>query len=156
MVVGRVQRFRKRRWPRWRTRTSHASRCRSSGNPGALLAEWCGEQDLPTGLGAEDIDEYSEIYAEWVWQYWMSTGDRVLLQELYPVLVKLSGYVHDAVDRSTGLVTGLQTTESSYPYRVATRLNILGANVFRRTADVAQVLGRPSVEVTRSADARRR
>jgi len=103
----------------------------------------------PTGLGAEDIDEYSEIYAEWVWQYWMYTGDRLLLQEVYPVLVKLSGYVHGAVDPSTGLVTGLQTTESSYPYRVATRLNILGANLFRRTADVAQVLGRPSVEVTR-------
>ena len=103
----------------------------------------------PTGLGAEDIDEYSEIYAEWVWQYWMCTGDRLLLQEVYPVLVKLSGYVHGAVDRSRGLVTGLQTTESSYPYRVATRLNILGANVFRRTADVAEILGRPSVEVTR-------
>jgi len=103
----------------------------------------------PTGLGAEDIDEYSEIYAEWVWQYWMNTGDRLLLHEVYPVLVKLSGYVHGAIDRTMGLVTALQTTEASYPYRVATRLNILGANVFGRTADVAEVLGRPSVEVTR-------
>ena len=103
----------------------------------------------PTGLGAEDIDEYSEIYAEWVWQYWMYTGDLLLLEEVYPVLVKLCGYVHGAVDRATGLVSGLQKTESSYPYRVATRLNILGANVFGRTADVAQVLGRPSVEITR-------
>jgi alpha-L-rhamnosidase len=103
----------------------------------------------PTGLGAEDIDESCEIYAEWVWQYWLHTGDRPLLQEVYPVLVKLSGYVHGAVDRSTGLVTGLQTSEASYPYRVATRLNILGANVFRRTADVAEALGRPSSEVTR-------
>ena len=64
------------------------------------------------------------------------------------MLVKLSGYVHGAVDRSTGLVTGLQTSETSYPYRVATRLNILGANVFRRTADVAEALGRPASEVT--------
>ena len=103
----------------------------------------------PTGLGAEDIDEFSEIYAEWAWQYWLHTGDRPLLHEVYPVLVKLSGYVHGAVDRSTGLVTGLQTSESSYPYRVATRLNILGANVFRRTADVAEALGRPAAEVNR-------
>ncbi len=103
----------------------------------------------PTGLGAEDIDEYSEIYAEWVWQYWMHTGDRLLLQEVYPVLMKLTGYVEGVVDRSTGLVTGLQTSEASYPYRVATRLNILGANVFGRTADVAEALGRPSAEVTR-------
>jgi len=106
----------------------------------------------PTGLGAEDIDESSEIYAEWVWQYWLHTGDRPLLEEVYPVLVKLSGYVHGAVDRSTGLVTGLQTSEASYPYRVATRLNILGANVFRRTADVAQALGRPSSEISRQRD----
>ena len=101
----------------------------------------------PTGLGAEDIDESCEIYAEWVWQYWLHTGDRVLLHDVYPVLVKLSGYVHGAVDTATGLVTGLQTSEASYPYRVATRLNILGANVFRRTADVAQALNRPSSEV---------
>jgi len=103
----------------------------------------------PTGLGAEDIDEFSEIYAEWVWQYWLHTGDRLLLQEVYPVLVKLSGYVNGAVSRSTGLVTGLQTSEASYPYRVATRLNILGANVFRRTADVGVALGRPHSEVNR-------
>jgi alpha-L-rhamnosidase len=103
----------------------------------------------PTGLGAEDIDEYSEIYAEWVWQYWLNTGDRILLDEVYPVLVKLAGYVHGAVDAQTGLVKGLQSTEPSYPYAVATRLNILGANVFRRTADVAQALGRPPSEATR-------
>jgi alpha-L-rhamnosidase len=103
----------------------------------------------PTGLGAEDIDEFAEIYAEWVWQYWLNTGDRPLLREVYPVLVKLSGYVAGAIDPSTGLVRGLQSTERSYPYRVATRVNILGANVFRRTADVADALGRPSAEVTR-------
>ncbi len=103
----------------------------------------------PTGLGAQDIDESSEIYAEWVWRYWLHTGDRPLLNEVYPVLLRLSDYVHGAVDRSTGLVTGLQTSEASYPYRVATRLNILGANVFGRTADVADALGRPSPEIRR-------
>ncbi|MGD0380497.1 MAG: family 78 glycoside hydrolase catalytic domain [Acidimicrobiales bacterium] len=109
----------------------------------------------PTGLGAEDIDEYSEIYAEWVWQYWLNTGDRILLDEVYPVLVKLAGYVHDAVDPQTGLVKGLPSTEPSYPYAVATRLNILGANVFRRTADVAEALGRPPSEVTRQRQRQR-
>jgi len=101
----------------------------------------------PTGLGAEDIDEYCEIYAEWVWQYWMYTGDRPLLEALYPVLVKLTGYVADALDPTTGLVTALQSQELSYPYLVATRINVLGANVFGRTADAAQALGRPAGEV---------
>ncbi|HLI73620.1 MAG TPA: family 78 glycoside hydrolase catalytic domain, partial [Acidimicrobiales bacterium] len=103
----------------------------------------------PTGLGAQDIDESAEVYAEWVWRYWLHTGDTVLLRAVYPVLVKLSGYVNRAVDSSTGLVTRLQTSEASYPYPVATRVNVLGANVFGRTADVAQVLGRPSSEVAR-------
>ena len=56
----------------------------------------------PTGLGAEDINEFSEIYAEWVWQYWLHTGDRPLLDEVYPVLVKLAGYVHRAVGQFHG------------------------------------------------------
>ncbi len=38
----------------------------------------------PTGLGAEDINEYTEIYPEWVWQYWMHTGDRALLARGVP------------------------------------------------------------------------
>ena len=103
----------------------------------------------PTGIGAQDIDEFAEVYAEWVWRYWLYTGDRLLLGEVYPVLVKLSEYVNRAVDPSTGLVTRLQTSETSYPYPVATRVNILGANVFRRTADAALALGRPSSEVAR-------
>ena len=103
----------------------------------------------PTGLGAEDIDEYCEIYAEWVWQYWLYTGDRPLLEEVYPVLVKLTGYVDGAIDPTSGLVTALQSQELSYPYLVATRLNVLGANVFGRTADVAEALGRPASEVSR-------
>jgi alpha-L-rhamnosidase len=89
------------------------------------------------------------VYAEWVWRYWLHTGDRVLLGEVYPVLVKLSEYVNRAVDPSTGLVTRLQTSAASYPYPVATRVNILGANVFRRSADAALALGRPSSEVAR-------
>ena len=45
--------------------------------PGSLLGDdGVDQQDLPTGLGAEDINEYTEIYPEWVWQYWMRTGDR--------------------------------------------------------------------------------
>ncbi len=52
----------------------------------------------PTGLGALDIDEFSEIYPEWVWQYWMNTGDRTLLAAVYPIVVNLAGYVA-AADR---------------------------------------------------------
>ncbi len=102
----------------------------------------------PTGLGAEDINEYTEIYPEWVWQYWMRTGDRALLQAVYPVLVNIAGYVQGSIDSSTGLLDDLLSTDTYYTYPIVTRINVLGANVFRRTADAAGALGRPAGEVS--------
>jgi alpha-L-rhamnosidase len=103
----------------------------------------------PTGLGALDINESTEIYTEWAWQYWMYTGDRGLLAMVYTVLTRISDYVQQSVSNRTGLVTALPATNVYYSYPVVTRLNVLGVNVFRRTADVAEVLGRPSAEVAR-------
>ncbi len=101
----------------------------------------------PTGLGALDINESTEVYPEWVWQYWMNTGDRALLSMVYAVLVRIADYVQRSVSPHTGLVTSLPATNVYYLYPVVTRLNVLGANVFRRTADVAEALGRPGDEV---------
>ncbi len=100
----------------------------------------------PTGLGALDINESTEIYPEWVWQYWMHTGDRELLDHLYPVVARISDYVHRAVDPRSGLVTDLPATNVYYLLPVVTRLNVLGANVFRRAAGMAEALGRPDSE----------
>ena len=105
----------------------------------------------PTGLGALDIDEFTEIYPEWVWQYWMNTGDRTLLEAVYPVVVNLSNYVAAAIDPATGLVTNLPATNVSYGYPVATRLNILGVNVFRRAGEIATILNRPAAEAAQQA-----
>ena len=104
----------------------------------------------PTSLGAEDIDEYTEIYPEWVWQYWLQTGDATLLDAVYPTLTGVADYVARAVDGSSGLVTRLPSTSPiSDAYPVLTRVNVLGANVFARAADVAAVLRRPMAEVDR-------
>jgi len=101
----------------------------------------------PTGLGALDINEFSEIYPEWVWQYWMNTGDRTLLAAVYPTVTNLANYVAAAIDPATGLVAHLPATNVYYPYPVVTRLNVLGVNVFRRAAQIAAALGRPAGEV---------
>lgn len=104
----------------------------------------------PTGLGAEDINEYTEIYPEWVWQYWMNTGDITVLGAVYPVLKNVAEYVNRAIVSSTGLVTRLPSTEvPDYAFPVATRINVLAYNVFRRVADIATVLGRPKSEVSK-------
>ncbi len=102
----------------------------------------------PTGLGALDINEFSEIYPEWVWQYWMNTGDRALLAAVYPTVLHLADYVAAAIDPGTGLVTNLPATNVYYTYPVVTRLNVLGVNVFRRAAQIAAALNQPASDVT--------
>jgi alpha-L-rhamnosidase len=63
------------------------------------------------------------------------------------VLVNIAGYVETSVDPSTQLVDDLLATSIYYSYPIVTHINVLGVNVFRRLADVATVLGRPSAEV---------
>jgi alpha-L-rhamnosidase len=106
----------------------------------------------PTSLGALDINEFTEIYPEWVWQYWAHTGDQQLLLAVYPALSRLADYVHRSVDAHTGLVTSLPATNVYYSYPVVTRLNVLGVNVFRRVADIAAVLHRPPAEISAQRD----
>ena len=106
----------------------------------------------PTGLGALDINEFSEIYPEWVWQYWLATGDRSLLEAVYPTIANLSDYVQSAVAPSTGLVTSLPATNIYYAFPVVTRLNVLGADVFRRAGDIAAALGQPAADIARQRD----
>ena len=102
----------------------------------------------PTGLGAGDINEYTEIYPEWVWQYWLNTGDTELLQMVFHVIAGVSDYVYRSIDRSTGLVKRLPSTEyTTYGFPVVTRINVLGANVFRRVAEIATILKRPKSEI---------
>lgn len=101
----------------------------------------------PTGIGALDINEFTEIYPEWAWQYWLHTGDRPLLSSIYPVLVALAGYVFASISPATGLVDNLPATNIYYSFPVVTRLNVLAVNVFRRVGDLAEALGRPPAEV---------
>ena len=108
----------------------------------------------PTGLGALDINEFTEIYPEWVWQYWMHTGDRALLAQVYPVLLNLSDYVER--DRSTGRPGSSRACRSTniyYDFPIVTRINVLGvervpAGRRRRRARSAG----PQREVTRQRD----
>ena len=106
----------------------------------------------PTGLGAQDINEFTEIYPEWVWQYWLATGDRTLLEAVYPTIANVADYVQNAIAPSTGLVTSLPATNVYYAFPVVTRLNVLGTDVFRRAGDIAAALDRPADEVARQRD----
>jgi alpha-L-rhamnosidase len=103
----------------------------------------------PTGLDALDINEFTEIYPEWVWQYWLHTGDRSLLEVVYPAVANVADYVDRAINPSTGLVTSLPATNIYYSFPVVTRLNVLGVDVLQRAGDIAAALQRPADEVAR-------
>jgi alpha-L-rhamnosidase len=117
----------------------------------------------PSGQGARDIPDFTEIYPEWVWQYYLHTGDRGLLAQVYPVVVNLAGYVAHAIDPSTGLVVNLPGGSGGYLYGVVdnppdmrygydmattarTTVNLLAVDVFQRVAQIAGVLSRPGSE----------
>ena len=108
----------------------------------------------PTALGALDIPEFTEIYPEWVWQYWIHTGDRAFLTEVYPVVSRVSDFIHRAINSRTGLVTDLQGTSNFPLYSTDTVLNVLAANVFQRVGDMATALGRPASESATQAQRR--
>ena len=76
----------------------------------------------PTALGAQEIPQGTAYYPEWVWQYWIHTGDRALLTMVYPVVVKVSDFFWRNIG-SNGLVGRSPvppTSLSSQPTRNST------------------------------------
>jgi alpha-L-rhamnosidase len=99
----------------------------------------------PTSLGAQQIPSGTELYPDWVWQYWMQTGDRVALARLYPVSAKVAAYVWRYVD-GRGLVTNIAGASDGFQYPTDTAINLLAVNLFREVAGMAEALGRPPSE----------
>ncbi len=102
----------------------------------------------PTALGAQEIPQGTAYYPEWVWQYWIHTGDRALLAELYPVVVKVSDFFWNNVG-ANGLVGTIPGPTDVPQFPTDTQLNLLADNVFNRVADIADALGRPAAEVAK-------
>jgi alpha-L-rhamnosidase len=120
----------------------------------------------PNGDGKRDIPDYTELFVDWVWRYYEVTGDRDLLAQAYPSIRATAEYVlrHIPADGPTaGLVTNLSGGSGAYRYGIVdwpapgrfgydmdaaarTVINALGVEVLRRTADMAEVLGRPDTE----------
>ncbi|MEV6109358.1 family 78 glycoside hydrolase catalytic domain [Streptomyces sp. NPDC051940] len=120
----------------------------------------------PNGDGKRDIPDYTEMFVDWVWRYYTVTGDRELLAEAYQSIRATAEYVlrHIPADGPTaGLVTNLTGGSGAYRYGIVdwpepgrfgydmdtaarTVINALGVDVLRRTADMAQELGRPAAE----------
>jgi alpha-L-rhamnosidase len=104
----------------------------------------------PTALGAQQIAYFTAIYPEWVWNYWLHTGDRALLESLYPVIARVAEFMHASVVPGTGLITGIPTASDVPINPTDTLLNLLALNVFGRVAQAGAALGRPAGVVIRA------
>lgn len=120
-----------------------------------------------SGEGKRDIPDFTEIFPEWVWQYWMTTADLALIRQVQPVVANVADYVSQYIDPATGLVTNLAGGSDEYLYglvdwpptmrygydmntAVRTTVNALAVNVFRRAAALSRIVNGPA-----SADAAR-
>ena len=95
----------------------------------------------PTGIGPGNIPEGTEMYPDWVWQYWQRTGDRATLATLLPVVENVSDLLWRNVDQSDGLVTNYTGT-SGAEYPTDMLLNELAVRDFSDVADLEAALGR--------------
>ncbi|HXW39353.1 MAG TPA: family 78 glycoside hydrolase catalytic domain, partial [Acidimicrobiales bacterium] len=105
----------------------------------------------PNDDGPQDYPTFTARYPEWVWRYYLSTGDRDTVIGLLPTLGRLSGYLQRAVDPATGLVSGLMLSTNGdnqygYDYNTVadTTMNVLSVDAHRRIGQIAALAGEAS------------
>ena len=118
----------------------------------------------PNGDGARDIPDFTEMFPNWVYRYYLTTGDGTLLADAHDTVQNVAEYVWRYVNSTTGLVTNLAGGSGQYQYGIIdwpasqrfgydttttarTTVNILAVDVMRSMANIAAALGRPATEV---------
>jgi alpha-L-rhamnosidase len=102
----------------------------------------------PNGDGARAFPTFTEMYPEWVWRYYLNTGDLETITTLRPTLENVATYLAGTIDAATGLITGLALSpngDPTYDYDFATTadttVNVMGVNAFNRIGQVAALVG---------------
>jgi len=124
----------------------------------------------PNGDGARDIPDFTELFPDWIYQYYMETGDLQTLAEAYPVAVGVGDYLlrhrgaldglltdvaGGAGDYAGGIVDWPPSMRYGYDMRVAARttVNLLAVHAWQRICAACGALGRDPAEVGRFATA---
>jgi alpha-L-rhamnosidase len=115
----------------------------------------------PNGNGAHSYPTFTERYPEWLWRYYVTTGDVATTVLLYPSLQKVADFLWSGRVAATGLLTGFGDQSDGdpvYGYDLSvvadTPSNVLGVNAFKRIAQVAELAGDRAgsqVQLTRAA-----
>jgi alpha-L-rhamnosidase len=105
----------------------------------------------PNGDGARDYPTFTERYPEWLWRYYVATGDRATALMLYPSVQMVADYIWANRDPATGLLSGFAEGSNGdpvfgYDQNVTedTASNALGVNALRRIAQLATLAGDPA------------
>jgi hypothetical protein len=75
----------------------------------------------PNGDNMRDIPDYTEFVPEWVYRYYVQSGDRATLERSYPQLVAIAKYLQTNTATSgnaAGLIYNLFGGTSSYQYGI--------------------------------------
>jgi alpha-L-rhamnosidase len=111
----------------------------------------------PNDDGPQSYPLFTAFYPEWVWRYYLSSGDDLTVTRLLPTMTRLSDWVVSTFDSSTGLMSGLPMStngdnEYGYDYNTNadTTLNILAVNAFRRIGDIATLAGNAQTALIQS------
>jgi alpha-L-rhamnosidase len=112
----------------------------------------------PNGDGKRDIPDWTQSWPMWAWEYFLETGDRELVSDLFPQLVKTGDYVKSIENPATGLVdlgndpgyrSGIVDWPNRYGYdRTTTQRTVMTVNavlVYGAIASLAEALGRNDV-----------
>jgi len=101
----------------------------------------------PNDDGARDIPTFTARYPEWLWRYYVSTGDRTTAVGHYTSLTKVANWLW-ARRGASGLLYGLAFGSNSDPVygydqsvTADTTANALSVNAFRRVGQVAALAG---------------
>ena len=102
----------------------------------------------PNGDGARDIPTFTARYPEWVWRYYLSTGDRATAVDHYMSAAKAASWLWAARRSGTGLLYGLAfgtNGDPVYGYDLSvaadTTSNVLAVNACNRVAALAGLAG---------------
>jgi alpha-L-rhamnosidase len=61
----------------------------------------------PDSSNARDIPDYSQSFLQWVWEYYLQTGDIAFLNTNYTALTNIAQYVNRSLNLTNGLITRL-------------------------------------------------
>ena len=109
----------------------------------------------PNGDGARSFATSTARYAEWLWRYYLSTGDLATMTRSYPSVSRAADWLWSARQAGTGLLYGLGDTSNGDPVygidlsvAADTASNVLAVNAFDRVGQLAAVVNDPDGEQT--------